>query len=88
MPVIDVIQLELLLQETYILIHAYILPERGGVDLDVLLSDGLDEAHLRISFLQSAHQSEGRCRFPDVLFGRGDEDRPWSIIAVIARRRE
>jgi hypothetical protein len=82
-PVIYVIQMELLLQQANILIHAYLLLERRGVDLDVLLSDGLDESHLREPLLQAAHEGEGRRRFAHVLFGRGDEDWPRSI--VIAR---
>jgi len=55
MPIIDVIQMELLLQQTYVLVDAYVLVEGGGVDGDVLLAHGFDEAYFWEAFLEAGH---------------------------------
>lgn len=72
-------QAHLLLQETNVLIHPNVLVKRGRVDGDVLLTHWLDEAHLRIALLQTAHESERRGCFADVLFRGGDEDRAGTL---------
>ena len=54
-----------------------------GLDLDVLLADGFDEAHLIEAFLQARYNGQRGGSFADVLFGGSDED--WTLISAVGK---
>lgn len=83
-PVVNVIEVELLLEQADVLVHPYVLAEGRGVDGDVLLPDGLDEPHAVKALLEAAHEGEGGGGLADVLLGGGDEDGT----GLFPRRRE
>lgn len=79
MPIVDVIQMELFLEQTNVFIDLNVGVESLGTNRHVLLSNGLDEAHLGETFLEAGHEGEGGGRFSDVLFCGGDEDGSWAF---------
>jgi hypothetical protein len=66
--------MELLLQQTNILIHLNVFAKRLGMHRDVLLPHGFDESNLGESLLKARHESERGGGFTNMLFGGGDED--------------
>ena len=76
------VEVESLSDQTHILIDADGFAGIG-FDLDVLLTDGFDEAHLIKTFLKTGYNGQRGGSFANVLLGGGNED--WTLISAVGK---
>lgn len=77
MPVVNVIEMELLFQQAYVLVDLNVSPQRFRKDINVLLANRFDESHFGKTLLEAGHEGKGGGGFSDMLFCGGDED--WAL---------
>jgi len=77
MPVVNVIEMELLFQQAYVLVDLNVSPQRFRKDINVLLADRFDESHFGKTLLEAGHEGKGGSGLSDMLFCGGDED--WAL---------